>query len=467
MSNRYKSGLAFFLSLTILVSCGTKPVELTCNRLEIASVPLNNLAVNVYIDGTPSMEGYVNVASSRYARTLDNLFNLLEQRTPLTLTGESDNKPAINYLRLGRNAGELAQPLSGSQHLRSVNAEFYNGSSFPALEVTEIDAAITATEPEELTIIVTDLYQADQYVNQVVSDIEERLSSIPQGAVGVIGLRSEFNGTVYTEALSGASSFQYSNSTPSHPFYVLLIGRVDEVSFYMNALKERSEESGFNDGMELVLFSPERIHKTAPIFRKQESLSEAEPAVRVPTTKMAYGRNVRINLNDEVQPVVLKSKNESTEIPFNIAVESIENVFHPSTLNAELIRNHQSFDHSDKEFAPRPNSDLDKALQITNPSLNTEAVSFNLTIDPTSIRPPGIYFYTLDAVVNPSSNSDNSLTQTWAAWSSDSADPESNTDGSKTHNLDNLLEGLAEMTLAKIRQKNISLGQYCYLIQSS
>jgi len=463
MSNRYRSGLAFLLSLTVLVSCGTSPVELTCDRLEIASDSLNNLAVNVYIDGMPSMAGYVNVTNSRYARTLDNLFNLLEQKTPLTLTGESNNKPTINYLRLGKNAGELAQPLSGSQHLRAANAEFYDGSSFPALEVTEIDAAIAATEPEELTIIVTDLYQADQYVNQVVSDIEERLNSIPQGAVGVIGLRSEFDGTVYTEALSGAPSFQYSNSTPSHPFYILLVGRVDEVSFYMNALKERSEESGFNDGIELVLFSPERIHKTAPVFQKQNPL----PGVRVPEHKMSYGRLVRINLKDDaVQPVILKNKDEIT-LPFNIAVESIENVFYPSTLAPNITRNHQSFDPSSKEFAPKNNLDLDNALAVTNPSLSPESLSFELAVDPTSFNPPGIYFYTLDAAVAPSGSSDRSIVQTWATWSSDSADPQSNTDGSRTHNLDNLLEGLAEMTLSKMRKDNIPLGQYCYLLQSS
>lgn len=463
MRNRYKSGLAFLLSLAILVSCGTRPVELTCDHSEITSDPLNNLAVNVYIDGTPSMEGYVNVTNSRYARTLDNLFNLLEQRTPLTLTGESNNKPAINYLRLGRNAGELAQPLSGSQHLRAANKEFYDGSSFPALEVTEIDAAIAATEPEELTIIVTDLYQADQYVNQVVSDIEERLNTIPQGAVGVIGLRSEFNGTVYTEALSGASSFQYSNSAPTHPFYVLLIGRVDEVSFYMNVLKELSEESGFNDGVELVLFSPERIHKTAPVFQKQDTL----PGVRVPSHKMSYGRLVRIDLKDDtVQPVVLKNKDALT-LPFNISVASIENVFHPSSLNPDITRNHQSFNPSSKEFAPKNNPDLDNALAVINPSLSTENLSFELAVDPTSFKPPGIYFYTLDATVAPSNGSDRSIVQTWATWSSDGADPQSNTDGSRTHNLDNLLQGLSEMTLAKMRQDNISLGQYCYLVQSS
>lgn len=466
MSNRYKSGLAFLLSLNLLIACGARPVELTCDRPNIASEPLSDLTVNVYIDGTPSMEGYVSVDNSRYAHTLDNLFNLLEQKTPLTLTGDPNNKPAINYLRLGKNAGKLAQPLSGSQHLRAANPEFYNGSSFPALSVTEIDAAISTAEPTELTIIVTDLYQADQYVNQVVGNIESRLSATSQGAVGIVGIRSEFDGTIYTEALRGASSFEYSNRQPSHPFYVLFVGRVDEVSFYMNALKESSAASGFTDGVEQVLFSPERIHKSVPAFEKKESLPDASVPVQIPAHKMSYGRLLRINLNDEVQPIVLRRKVALT-IPFDIAVEPINDVFHSDVLEAALTSNHQSFDPIEKEFVSKSNPSLDQAFEVFTSTLSTENLAFDVAIDPTELNPPGIYFYTIDAVAEPSDGSDVSLLQTWSAWSVDGSDPQANTDGSKTHNLDNLLDGLAEMTLSKMRQNSVPLGQYCYLIQSS
>lgn len=470
MSKRYRKCLVAAISLGLLTSCGTRPIsDLKCDRPLTQSAPLNNLKVDVYLDGTPSMAGYVSADNSHYIRTLDAMFNVLAQSTPLTLSGELDTQPAVSYLRLGENrsTSDLAQPLSGSDHLRAINPEFYNGSGFPALSVTQIDAAITTASPEAVTIVVTDLYQQDQYVNQVVENIKTRLATIPQGAVGLVGVRSEFSGTVYTEALRGAPSFKYDNSSPTHPFYILLIGRVDEVSFYMNALQKRLSEQGVESGVESVLFSPERLYKATPVFKRRgrSDFPEAvQQSVQVPAHKMSYGRLVRINLKDDaVQPLVLKGGSEALSIPFELAVDPIENIFQPSSLGMAFSRNHQSFDPRSRQFAPKENPALDEALGVTSSALGPNSLDFDLAIEPSEFRPPGIYFYTLDASVAPSGSNDSGLMETWGSWSSEATD----TDGSKTHNLDNLLDGLAEMTLAKMRQNAISLGQYCYLVEAS
>ncbi len=274
-------GLVLGLASGLLVSCTARPIsDLSCDRIDISSAPLPSLTVNIYIDGTPSMSGYVSTLDSRYIRTLDAVFNMLAQTTPSTLTGAPSSKPLVNYLRLGKNdkTGELTQALSGSQHLQALEPGFYNGSSFPSLAVTQIEAAIESAAAENLSLIVTDLYQEEQYVNQIVTQIQDKLDSIEQGAVGVIGVRSEFNGTVYTEARRGTGSFQYNlTSTPSHPFYILLIGRVDEVSFYMSDLQQRLNRLDFQEGVEAVLFSPERLYKAssaknAPTSRQRQPL---------------------------------------------------------------------------------------------------------------------------------------------------------------------------------------------------
>jgi len=472
MKNRYKRCFAVALSLTLLVSCGTKPINnLACQRTEITSAPLTDFAVNVYLDGTPSMEGYVSQGNSRYVRSLEELFNMLEQTAPLTLDDQPSNKPAVNYLRLGENSStnELAQPLEGGNHRRAIKREFYNGSGFPALDVTQIDAAIKEAQPENLTVIVTDLYQKDQYANQVVSDISAQLENTPQGAVGVIGIRSEFNGTVYTEALRGESSFSFSSAEPAHPFYVLLLGRVDEVAFYMETLKQRLDGVGFQNGVELVLFSPERLHKSVPALARQgrEAFPASErSAIQVPGYNMSYGQKVKVNLKDNaVQPLKLK---EEVTLPFaNSGINAIPYTFPQGNLGVSITPSHQSFDYSNKQYAPKEDPSLDQALTVADANLTPEGLNFSLNIDPDAIRTPGIYFYTLDATVQPTSATSNELNEIWATWSSDASDSATNTDGSRTHNLDDLLEGLADMTLLKMRQEAIPLGQYCYLIQPS
>lgn len=412
------------------------------------------------------MEGYVSSGNSRYVRTLEEVFNMLEQTAPSTLDGEPSGKPAVNYLRLGESNGESAQPLEEGDYRRAIKQEFYNGSGFPALEVAQIDAAIKAKQPGELTVIITDLYQKDQYANQVVDDIRAQIETIPQGAVGIMGIRSEFNGTVYTEALRGAIAFDY--NAADHPFYVMLLGRVDEVAFYMETLRQRLSSVGFDSGVEEIVFSPERLHKTIPTFTKQERAafpSDMQSSIQVPAHKMAYGRLIRINLKDDaIQPLMLK---KAVTLPFNLSLAPIENVFHPETLNINLSQNHQSFDASSKKFAAKDNPSLEEAVTIQSAALTQENINFSLTINPDDLSPPSIYFYTLDAEVDSSAANSSDLSETWDTWSSDASDPTTNTDGSRTHNLDDLLEGLADMSLLKMRQDTIPLGQYCYLIQPS
>ena len=473
---RIRSGWRFtaVLAIGLLVSCTAKPIsDLSCDRIEISSDPLPALTVNTYIDGTPSMSGYVSTTNSRYIRTLDALFNMLAQTTPSTLTGESGNRPTINYLRLGKNnsTGELTQALSSGQNLRSLEPGFYDGSSFPALAVTQVEAAIESAKAEELSIIVTDLYQEDQYVNQIVGQLQNKLESIPQGAVGVIGIRSEFNGTVYTEARRGEKSFQYNlTSTPSHPFYILLIGRVDEVSFYMNDLQQRLNRLNFQAGIEAVLFSPERLYKTIPIFERKERADfppDVASEIDIPNYKMSY-KKTKINLKDKaVQPLIVDRTQGSVLVPFELAVQPVENAFYPDSLGISFNRTHQSFDAIKNEFSPRENPSIDEALTIEDAQLNPDSLSFSLALEPNQFSPPGIYFFTLDATAQPANDSSESLLNTWADWSSDSTDSATNTDGSRTHNLDDFIEGLAKSTTAKMQQNPISLGQQCYVIEAS
>ena len=94
---KIKSLILGLLTLVLLVSCVGGPRDISEKICELppktnSSLNSNNLEINVYVDGTPSMEGYVNQESTRYQKTLellDRTFSLKSKK--------------VNYNRLGTN----------------------------------------------------------------------------------------------------------------------------------------------------------------------------------------------------------------------------------------------------------------------------------------------------------------------------------------------------------------------------
>ncbi|MEO0771059.1 MAG: hypothetical protein AAFY72_16825, partial [Cyanobacteria bacterium J06649_4] len=334
-------------------------------------------------------------------------------------------------------------------------------------QTANLEPAIAAAAPEELSIVVTDLYQERQYFETITDIISDKLATIPQGAVGVVGVRSEFDGTVYTEAERGTGSFAVSSAEAAHPFYIVFVGRVDEVSFYMKDLKQRLTGLNFQEGVEYTVFSPERIYETLPVQQRKSQSAFREAGlseVSVPENRMR-GDRIGVNLQDPaVQPLQLKQGGQDDVIiPYQIPLNQIEDTFLPSNLSVVFQQSHTLLDEVRKEFAGE-DATVGGALSVENASISPSQLDFSLNLSPQDFR-NRVSFFTLDAAVVPAGSGGPSFSQKegWAGWSSTSSE----TDGRKTHNLDKFLDGLAINTTDKMRSNNISVGQYCYLIKAS
>ena len=148
-----------------------------------------------------------------------------------------------------------------------VNAQM-EASSTPE-NITEIDVndtpeatteAITPTETVnerkkegQLVVIVTDLFQDDSDITLLVNHLKEKY--IKKGReVGLFGLRSQFDGTVYDIGIGEGSSLRY-RSTPGNPetfrpLYLLVLGRHADISHYF----DRLIANGFTEA-ETIIFS--------------------------------------------------------------------------------------------------------------------------------------------------------------------------------------------------------------------
>ena len=107
------------------------------------------------------------------------------------------------------------------------------------------ESAETEIIPEEtnnivkanpLVVIVTDLFQDNRDLTVLVSQIKKHY--IQKGyEVGILGLRSEFDGTVY-DLGDAPLSYQSTPENPEtfRPFYLLVLGRHADISYYFDRL---------------------------------------------------------------------------------------------------------------------------------------------------------------------------------------------------------------------------------------
>ena len=111
-------------------------------------------------------------------------------------------------------------------------------------------AADTDNTEGQLVVIVTDLFQDDSDITQLIGHLKEKY--IRKGHdVGLFGLRSQFDGTVYDIGIGEGSSMPY-RSTPGNPetfrpFYLLVLGKYADIAHYFDRLISKWIFGGTND----------------------------------------------------------------------------------------------------------------------------------------------------------------------------------------------------------------------------
>ncbi|MBO3463176.1 hypothetical protein G7B40_029160 [Aetokthonos hydrillicola Thurmond2011] len=442
----------------LLAACKHSTVDFSCNPPVFSSPPpkSEHLAINIYVDGTPSMEGYVNNdTKSRYNQTLD----LLDSTFLLS-------NAKITYNRLGNDI----QPITRDQFEKDTQlATFYNGRDprYPKLQETAIDKAITTAKNNQLSVIITDLYQEDSDITKVSKEIKKNYlnaEKVKQGyAVGILAIKSEFNGTIYNEDVQ-KSNFDYNTKgQPSeryHPFYALFLGKYSDIEYFFTKM--------FKDGGQLVkdsnsiIFSPNYIFEKALQF--PSSLDNNLPKaidIKRPVS-LQYKKILVEKKNAEPIDILEIGKKEHQEISLNYDVPfspfNYTLPFDDSSIKTKLKID--SFNTFRQKLDKNNDRSLQQALQISKFSINENSknISFLTTIDPKKMG-SGIYFFTVDTIAT-----DLQKQPWWEAWNSTDINK---TDGSKTLNILKFLEQLKSLTTELMEEENREpvIGRFCYAIQ--
>ncbi|MFM1842257.1 MAG: hypothetical protein RLZZ490_993 [Cyanobacteriota bacterium] len=246
-------GLAF-----LLAGCGGRGglpcIESSRSEVEDADTiaePFDNLQVQVGVDASESMQGFVSRPGGRYSQAIASLHTLLQNKSVPT-----------TYWRVGSNAQvNAAQKISANQFLAASKLPFYcqrNGESpeYPCVSSTlgqfyqlsspttipspqageEAEEPETTKQPQNLKILLTDLEPDNAAVGQISGLITAELKSNPNYKAVLVGVRSQFQGNVYS-ANASFPPFAYDTTgqdvdQKGRPFFILITGpetTVDEL----------------------------------------------------------------------------------------------------------------------------------------------------------------------------------------------------------------------------------------------
>lgn len=416
----------------------------------------DNISISVHVDGSGSMLGYVTNSNSRYVRAMERLYNIF------SLTKSRPNT-TVEYFRAGYNkqSRKNNQKLTASEFRKAQIQGFYNGTdnNFPGVSSGLASAIIPPEKEDKLFVLVTDLYQDDADVTKLNRKIQETYFN--QGrkgyAVGILAVRSEFNGEVYLVG-NNQGKFPYvAQGEPSEklrPFYILFMGPYSDVAFYLNKLKDNAK--GIFTASESVIFSPNNLVKNLSSLATSKFELTKEVKEKLRQTKSLSNGKVALQIKDNSQIQLWKiiSKTSQTlSIPYSTNFASLKDSL---LIDDTTIKTNVTL----KNLNQNKSSDRAKALlQLDNWKIDNNKLNFTAKISPNRIQQSGIYYFTVDAVAK-----DLQEQEWWDTWNW-TAGRDAQNDGSKTHNLSNFLRGMKTLTTEIMKTESSIIGRFCYAIQ--
>jgi hypothetical protein len=190
--------------------------------------PTQQLQTNIFLDATLSMKGFVSQ---------DGLSNY-QQVIPVLETAAAGS---VTFWKFGNAPSRL----EGRQHREADKASFYpNSKDFAKTQIEEIfkwtdDKGVPAVSSDNLTLIVTDLFQEKADIEQLTPIIREHYFANNK-AVGIFAIRSQYKGTIYDVGINSHQFDYSSNEEPRtfRPFYILAFGTHNDISNYFDRLDE-------------------------------------------------------------------------------------------------------------------------------------------------------------------------------------------------------------------------------------
>lgn len=246
----------------LLTACRASKFDLSCvykpiGQNVISNDPFENVSIDIGVDASGSMEGFVGRSGTLYIQAIDSLSTLIGNRNIDTRYWRVGSAPAQNV--------NEAQIITATQFLEAKSPKFYNcraaDSNYPCVSSTlhqiyelpndddfrtavstseditsEQDLAETADAsglgsqtPQVVKILVTDLEPNQSAITQLSSRVSRELADNPDYKAVLVGIRSQFNGNVFSAETGQVVVVNHVVDTPEvdqlgRPFYFVMTG---------------------------------------------------------------------------------------------------------------------------------------------------------------------------------------------------------------------------------------------------
>ena len=230
------AGLIILVSL-LAIGCsseGISSIEIPKEAGQSAASGQSAPVVDIYWDATESMRGYTALQTGLYRTLPDNLGDIA------TAMGET------HFFRFG----EAVTPLEGRSY-----RSFSSPDAYTEL-VTSFGRVIDEANPDHLSIVVTDLFESDADWSNVTQKLREKYFAQHLG-VAVIGVKNPFQGDIYDVGMNAAKySWDSGNDVARfRPFYLFLMGPEPEIKDFLQRWQEHfAGEAGVVE-MQYAVFS--------------------------------------------------------------------------------------------------------------------------------------------------------------------------------------------------------------------
>jgi hypothetical protein len=184
----------------------------------------------VFLDATLSMQGFTTPSKfTIFCNSLRELKNTL-----------LSSIPSITYFKFGEIVKNIDEE----------NFKFFEPSFYMDYEIFKrtfienvIDSALIflSQNPQNLIIIITDLYQDKSTIDKIVTRFSKLNEIIPNISISIIQIKSEYNGTVY-DVSESAYKFPYHETQDTlkfRPFYIICIAPYDLINKFTSEFTRR------------------------------------------------------------------------------------------------------------------------------------------------------------------------------------------------------------------------------------